>query len=72
MLAWTLSLESLTLATIFLALSPVMPCLSLIFWRTEELEAASIFSYARFLREMPRVTSVWERIAITALSVDSS
>ena len=70
--AWALSLESLMTATIFLAFSEVMPCLSLIFWRTEELAAGSIFSYSRFLREMPRLTSFWERISMTALSVYSS
>ena len=55
--AWALSLESLIVATIFLAASELTPCLSLIFWRTEELAAGSSFSYSRFLREMPRLTS---------------
>ena len=63
-----MSLDSLIMATIFLAASELMPCFSLIFWRTQELAAGSIFSYSRFLSEMPRLTMRWERISVTAFS----
>ena len=55
-----------------LAFSEGMPWTSLIFWRTLELAAGSIFSYSRFLSETPRLTSFCERISMTALSLYSS
>ena len=55
-----------------LAGSEGMPCLSLIFWRTEELAAGSIFSYSRFLSETLRLTNFCARISMTAFRVYSS
>ena len=49
-----------------------MPCSSLIFCRTEELAAGSIFSNSRFFSDTPRFTSFCDRISITAFSVYSS
>jgi len=48
MLACALSLESLISANDFLGGFDEMPCLSLIFCRTDEFDAGSIFSYSRF------------------------
>jgi hypothetical protein len=72
MLAWAFFFESLMAATMILAFSEGMPWTSLIFWRTLELAAGSSFSNSRFLRETPRLTSFWERISMTALSLYSS
>ncbi len=72
MLACAFSFISLTSATICRALSDGMPCCSLIFWRTEEFAAGSIFSYSRFFSETPRFTSFWRSISLTASSLYSS
>ena len=72
MLAWAFFFESLMAATIILAFSDGMPCTSLIFCRTLELAAGSSFSNSRFLSETPRLTSFWDRISMTALSLYSS